>query len=171
VPVDCTGTLFMRVRDLAKYGSTSRVDTVLKAMPTSVPADPTGLTATIISGNQVDLDWPDAANNEDSYLIQRATGAGAFVTIDAVGININSYSDVSALPDNTYRYQVIAHNVLGNSLPSNVETVVLALPAAPTSLMFGGITGQVNALVIVQNLFAVGEMEIVTRHDGVSRDV
>ena len=28
----------------------------------------------------------------------------------------------------------------------------------------GGIAGQVNAFVIIQNLFAVGEMEIVTRH-------
>ena len=28
----------------------------------------------------------------------------------------------------------------------------------------GGIAGQVNAFVTTQNLFAVGEMEIVTRH-------
>jgi hypothetical protein len=28
----------------------------------------------------------------------------------------------------------------------------------------GGIAGQLNTFVIIQNLFAVGEMEIVTRH-------
>jgi hypothetical protein len=30
--------------------------------------------------------------------------------------------------------------------------------------MSGSIAGQVNAFVIIQNLFAVGKMEIVTRH-------
>jgi hypothetical protein len=33
-------------------------------------------------------------------------------------------------------------------------------------LASGGIAGQVNAFVIIQNLFAIGEMEIVTRHGG-----
>jgi hypothetical protein len=31
-------------------------------------------------------------------------------------------------------------------------------------LASGAIAGQINAFVIIQNLFAVGEMEIVTRH-------
>ena len=31
-------------------------------------------------------------------------------------------------------------------------------------LASGGIAGQANAFVIIENLFAVGEMEIVTRH-------
>jgi hypothetical protein len=32
----------------------------------------------------------------------------------------------------------------------------------------GGVARQVNALVIVQNLFAIGEMEIIPRHHGTS---
>jgi outer membrane protein assembly factor BamB len=34
----------------------------------------------------------------------------------------------------------------------------------------GGVAGQVDAFVIVQNIFAIGEMEVVARHGSVSRD-
>ena len=151
VPQDQTGRLFLRVKGQGQtglvndlYGSSSKVNVTLKALPTSMPADPTGLAANIVSGSRVDLSWTDNAVNEGNYRVERSPDGATWSTIATLGIDANAYSDTSVAPDNMYSYRVIAHNVLGDSAASNIVTVALALPAAPTSLILGGGTGQVD---------------------------
>jgi hypothetical protein len=61
-----------------------------------------------------------------------------FATINTVGANVVSYSDMTVAATTTYWYQIVAANGTGSSLPSNIATVTTpgaaAPPAAPTNL-------------------------------------
>src|SRR6185503_9728170 len=59
------------------------------------PTAPTTLTATTISGTQIDLAWVDNANNEAGYRIERCDtpGCTAFTEITTVATNATSYSN------------------------------------------------------------------------------
>ena len=90
--------------------------------PPALPAAPTGLTATAISRNQINLAWTDNATNEDGFKIERCRGATCknFSQIAIiVGANATTYSDTNVSPRTTYRYRVRAHNNGGNSAYSN----------------------------------------------------
>jgi hypothetical protein len=108
-------------------------------VPPPPPAAPTGLTATAMSSNQIDLQWTDASDNETGFRIERCTGAGCtnFALLVGVSANVASYSDKGLSPSTRYRYRVLAYNGSLQSGYSNIaETTTLALtvPAAPSHL-------------------------------------
>jgi len=109
-----------------------------------VPANPTNLTATVLAGPQVRLNWLDNAtnaNSETGFSIERCTGAGCsnFAQIAIAPPKNNtggtSYIDATVTPGNTYFYRVFAVNAIGQSLaPTNQTSAVIpAIPAAPTN--------------------------------------
>ncbi len=77
--------------------------------------------------------------NEIGFRIERATGAGAFATMGTAPANTTTYTDTTAAAGTTYRYRVSAFNAAGSS-SSNIVTVGLSPPAAPTGLA-AAITG------------------------------
>jgi FtsP/CotA-like multicopper oxidase with cupredoxin domain len=108
--------------------------------PTTVPAAPTALAATVQAGPQVSLSWTDNANNETGFLVQRCTGSACtdFAQIAAVGPRTTgnatvTYVDTAVTFGNTYRYRVAAVNGAGSSAYTNIATAsVPAIPPAPT---------------------------------------
>ncbi|MDZ7268026.1 MAG: discoidin domain-containing protein [candidate division KSB1 bacterium] len=101
------------------------------------PAAPSNLTATVVSGSQVDLSWTDNSNNEDGFKIERKTGAsGTYAEIATVGANVTSYPDTGLAGGTTYYYRVRAYNAGGNSAYSNEASTTTASnpPAAPSNL-------------------------------------
>ena len=83
------------------------------------------------------LTWTDNANdpNEDSFVIERAVGAGAFTLLDSVGADVTTYTDANVVSGNNYSYRVAAANTAGQSGYSNTVSVTLSLaPAAPANL-------------------------------------
>ena len=102
-----------------------------------IPSVPTGLSAVLISENQVRLTWTDNANNEDGFKVERRTGSADFATIATVGPNITSYDDTGLQANTTYTYRVRAYKVsAGDSGASNEVTVSTGRPAAPTGLTY-----------------------------------
>lgn len=102
---------------------------------------PTGtlvLTASAVSGNQVDLSWSGATGQIDGYRIQRSStsATGPWDTTFGAGPDASTYSDLTVQPNTTYWYQVFAYNLAGE-LPSNVVSVTTPgqPPAAPTNLV------------------------------------
>jgi hypothetical protein len=71
------------------YSSSSEVTT--PAAPPTPPAAPSNLTPSVISYNEIDLNWSDNATNEDGFRIERCKGtlsncaASNFVQIAQVG--------------------------------------------------------------------------------------
>ncbi len=99
------------------------------------PAAPANLAAAIVSGSQVDLTWTDASTNETGFRIERASTANiTFAAISSVSGNVTLFSDVTVVPNTTYRYRVIATNAAGDSAASNVITITVAVPDAPSDV-------------------------------------
>ncbi|MGA2138961.1 MAG: fibronectin type III domain-containing protein [Verrucomicrobiia bacterium] len=116
-----------------------------------LPAAPSGLTATTVSSNQINLSWTDNANNEDGFMIERAPDSGGspgtWAQIATVSANVTNYSDAGLTPLTTYWYRVRAHNAGGNSDysdPASATTLPLP-PQAPSGLTATAVsTNQIN---------------------------
>ena len=94
----------------------------LRQSEVSLPAAPTSLTATAISGSQIDIQWADQSDNEVEFRIERKTGSGSFVKIATVAANKTKFSDASLSASTTYSYRVQAYNQAGGSAFSNTAS-------------------------------------------------
>ncbi len=108
---------------------------VIPPTPT-IPADPTGLSATAISASQINLAWTDASNNETAFVVERSVTSGAgFASIATLGTNVTSYSDVGLTNGTKYYYRVKATNAVGSSAYTNEASATTSANAAdPTAL-------------------------------------
>lgn len=88
------------------------------------PAAPTNLTASAVSGSQINLSWQDNANNETGFAIERCTGlvCSNFAQIATVGANVTTYQDTGLSSRTAYRYRVRAFNDAGFSGYSNIAS-------------------------------------------------
>jgi fibronectin type 3 domain-containing protein len=108
---------------------------------TTVPAAPSNLTGTVVSGSEIDISWTNNANNATAVLIDRSTDGVHFTQIASVGPTVSSYHDTTLSPGNTYYYEVQATNAAGNSAFSNVfSAATLTAPPPPTNLTATNIT-------------------------------
>jgi len=106
----------------------------------TAPAAPTGLAATLVSATQVNLAWTDNANNETSYVVQRADNGGGFATVATLSPDAVSYSDKGVTAGNDYVYRVAAANGAGTSSYSNEATASTKVPPAPLNLSATSVT-------------------------------
>lgn len=125
-----------RVRAINNVGSSGASNVVTAA--TFVPAAPASLSATTISGSQIDLAWSDDATNEESYRVERcglvACAPADFAEIATLPAGSTSYSDLAVAVDNSYRYRVRGVNTVGAGAYSPEAAANTIRPAAPTDL-------------------------------------
>ena len=119
--------------------STTVSATTLAPADTMPPAQVTGLTATAVSGSQIDLSW--IANTEpdlDHYNIYRD---GVFIT----QTNTTSFSDMGLTSETTYTYEVSAVDTSGNegikSTPASATTLDITPPPQVTGLTATAVSG------------------------------
>jgi hypothetical protein len=84
---------------------------------TTSPPSPTGLVATAVAADQINLTWI-ASSNATSYNLQRATVSGGPYTNTATDVVGTNYSDTGLAPATTYYYRVTAVNYIGEGDPS-----------------------------------------------------
>lgn len=132
LPANGKYTFRLSVEDGAGNVSTSDVVTTIQAGPPTPPAAPTGLVATIVPPNTVQLAWqPSATATVVSYRLRRGT-VPATLASDLIG---TSYTD-TGLSDGTYVYDVIAIDDQGlESAPSAQAGVVLDRSAPVVSIL------------------------------------
>jgi glucuronoarabinoxylan endo-1,4-beta-xylanase len=110
------------------------------------PSQPQGLLAYISSSTRVDLNWYGASGRIEGYLLERAPDTnglpGPWAQIAKPSGNY--YTDTKVQTNRAYWYRVLAHNWVGNSPYSELATVRITPPPAPTNLSAHGVRNQVN---------------------------
>ncbi|MEW6218226.1 MAG: fibronectin type III domain-containing protein [Thermodesulfobacteriota bacterium] len=111
------------------------IQTVPPPAPAAAPpAAPSGLVASAVFHNRVDLRWTDHADDEDGFVVERSTDGSTWVVAADNGSNFVT-STVSGLARATsYWLRVKAVNGQGESASSNVVAVTTA--ASPVSFQF-----------------------------------
>ena len=115
--------------------------------PPLPPAAPSGLTATVISATQIDLQFTDNAVNETQFEVERSRDNVSYQRVYTLGASAGTGATVNVsdrgLSSNTlYFYRVRAVNTGGNSAyegPVNATTLPLP-PGSPFGLGLSGIT-------------------------------
>ncbi|GFN30825.1 endo-1,4-beta-xylanas [Paenibacillus curdlanolyticus] len=113
------GTTYYYVVTAVNANGESTASAQVSATPTSgvsVPAAPTGVTATAGNGT-VTLSWA-ASSGATSYNVKRATTSGGPYTTVATGITGTTYTNTALTNGTTYYYVVTAVNTAGESAAS-----------------------------------------------------
>jgi fibronectin type 3 domain-containing protein len=152
---------FYRVRATGEDGNSGYTNTVSATTlaASTLPAVPTGLTATAASSTQINLTWADNASDETGFQIERSpTGAvSTFSLIDTVGPNMTTYANTGLTGGTTHHYRVRALGANGNSDYSNTASattpfiVDVQAPAAPTRLTATVVTKRLISLTWTDN--------------------
>ena len=89
----------------------------------NAPLIPTGLIATELSNNRIDLAWTASAG-ATSYNVKRSTLSGGSYTTISANISTAAFSDTSVTSGTTYYYVVSANTAEGESSDSNEAAVI-----------------------------------------------
>ncbi len=114
------------------------------------PASPTGLTASVVSGGQVDLSWTDTAHSENSFQIEMQTdGIAGWKYIASVPANQTNFSATGPfVGSKLYSFRVTTTTLdIGQnsgylySTPSNAATISTpAFPNQPADFLVTGVS-------------------------------
>jgi subtilisin family serine protease len=93
------------------------------------PAAPSGLTATTVDHQQIDLTWTDNSTNASGFELQRSTDnfGGGTITVINLGA-VTSYSNTGLAASTDYFYRVRAKNAGGSSVFSETATATTNAP-------------------------------------------
>ncbi|MBI2890267.1 MAG: fibronectin type III domain-containing protein [Nitrospirae bacterium] len=100
----------------------------------SSTGSPSGLKATAVSFEQVDLTWTDEADGEDGYYIERRDkndATGSFLVAGKAAANAKAYSDKAATEDSTLVYRVSAYSGKSKGDPSGTADVTTSAHVFP----------------------------------------
>jgi len=93
----------------------------------SAPAAPSGLIATVVSSQRIDLSWSDNSSNESGFRIERSSGSGVFTEIGITAANVTTYQSTGLTANTAYSYRVRAYNAAVNSDYCTVTTATTHL--------------------------------------------
>ena len=126
-----------RVRAADAAGNLSGYSTVASATTqspdTEPPSAPGTLTATVVSGTQVDLSWGPATDNVGvtGYRVERCQGVGCTVFVKLATPTLTTFSDTGLTPNTPYSYIVRATDAAGNLGPYSNQADVTTGATVP----------------------------------------
>jgi chitodextrinase len=131
-----------RVRAADAAGNLSGYSAIQNAATTDLqpPTDPTGLTATAVSGTQIDLAWTGSSDNVAvaNYRVERCQGAGCTIFVQVATPTGTTFSDTGLQNATRYSYRVRAADAAGNlsgyTAEQSATTPDTQAPTAPTGL-------------------------------------
>ena len=95
----------------------------------TLPLAPTALSASVVGGASVTLNWTDNATDETGYVVEHKTGSAGFVQVGGtLAANAISFTDTTVAANTSYTYQVKAINASSSSAYSNQATATTPKP-------------------------------------------
>jgi titin len=110
-----------RVRAYNTTNEFSDISNVVAA--TTLPATPSGLTATALAGSQVRLNWADVAG-ESGYYIERSTDGTSWSRVGSANANTVTFTDIGLTAGTRYYYRIQAYNSTGNGAYSSTVNLL-----------------------------------------------
>ena len=117
----------------------SNEDLATTTPDTTKPESPTGLAASVMAYNEINLTWVDNSDNESGFRFERKIGEGGEFSF--VGNSIadsTSYTDTNLNPDTTYIYRISAFvegaQVSDPSSEASATTTSVPIPEVPLNL-------------------------------------
>ena len=110
-------TYFYRLRSYNATGNSTYSNEISATTTTTVPAAPSGLSATASGSSIINLVWTDNSSNETGFKLERKTGSGGTYTeiASAIAANTTTYSNTGLTASTTYFYRIRSFNAAGNS--------------------------------------------------------
>ena len=126
--------------------------TLIDNIPPSIPLN---LTASLVTTDQVNLDWNDTTENDlNAYKIYKSINGGAY-SLFAENVYVSNYLDTTTAIGNTYSYYVVTEDRSFNvSMPSNYVTITLGslgLENNYKKAFFLAYPNPVNAFIQLEN--------------------
>lgn len=147
------------------YSNEVVVDT--DGLPPAAPAAPT---VTPVSLAVADVAWSDV-DRETTYRLERALGAGGYLTLAELPANTVTFQDSGLFPATEYRYRVAAVNQWGEAVsPPTTHTTDDPPPPPATNLVVSGVTQTTLDLAWQDNSADETHFE-VQRSNGATWDV
>ena len=145
----------VRVYNTALTAAQIQTDQVTSVNPsgpdTTPPTQPGTLSATAVSGSEVDLSWGASTDNVGvtGYLIERCQGSGCsnFTQVGTTTGTGTTYKDTTVGPSTSYSYRVRATDAAGNLSPysntasANTPTPDVTPPTQPGTLGATAVSG------------------------------
>jgi len=107
--------------------------------PTTAPAAPSGLTATAVSSNQINLAWTNNANNQDGFYIYRSSDGTNFTLVSSAAAGATAYSVLGLSASTTYYFKIAAYNPVGTSAQTSAASATTSAPSGGQAERTGGI--------------------------------
>src|SRR5262249_50377416 len=112
-----------RVRAYNGAGTSAYTGTATASTLSTPPAAPSNLTATAVSGSDIQLSWTDNSNDEDGFTVEQAPGGTTSFTLLAnVPAGTTTVTNQSLPQGTKYSYRVKAYNGGGSSAYTNTAT-------------------------------------------------
>ena len=140
-PTIINGQVFVGTANaIVSYGPLTR--------PKQPPAAPTNLTATVVSGVQINLSWQETDTTTAGFNVEESTDGGkTFNALTTLGANAASYSVTGLTPNTPYSFRVRAFNSAGNSGYSNIASATTS-NQTPSLDFSGGFTNAASLLTL-----------------------
>jgi hypothetical protein len=117
--------------NVRSMNNTAATIAALRTATVSTPAAPSGLAASAIAFNQINLAWFDNASNESAYHVERSLNGSTWTEIATLSANTVNFSSGGLAANTTYYFRVRTSNGAGYSGYGNVAFATT--PSAPPS--------------------------------------
>lgn len=137
------------------YGELGVSAAVVKDVVITVPAAPSGLTATAAAGPSVRLTWTDASDNESGFVVERSltSAAGPWSTLTTMPAGSTVATDTGVSYAVPYWYRVRAYNSAGSAASSAAAITLVAPPHVATVNRVGGLDRYEVAVNLAREAF------------------
>lgn len=131
-------------------GGTAYAESTAYTVP-HLPGTPSGLTASRIGDNRIDLAWTNPTLSYEAMCVEVSIDGGSWSECAVIWNTATSYSYTAASADHIYRFRIRTFYRMAYSAYTAETPAISTSPAAPTAISTAAIQGSTNVAVELEN--------------------